>query len=102
MILCQLFTAVFYYTVGNFPPLIRASLKSIQLIAVVTYPLLKQYGFEAVLKPFIEEMNSYQRFTSHLAMYMYLYYIHETIFSYIYKCAIVNFLHVHMHVSSVV
>ena len=56
--MCQLFTAVFYYTLGNFPPLIRASLKSIQLIAIVTYPLLKQYGYEAVLKPFMEEMNS--------------------------------------------
>lgn len=56
--MCQLFTAVFYYTLGNFPPLIRASLKSIQLIAIVTYPLLKQYGYEAVLKPFKEEMNS--------------------------------------------
>lgn len=56
--MCKLFTAVFYYTLGNFPPLIRASLKSIQLIAIVTYPLLKQYGYEAVLKPFMEEMNS--------------------------------------------
>ena len=37
----------------------RSTLKTIQLIATVTYPNLQQYGFEPVLKPFIEDMNKF-------------------------------------------
>ena len=48
---------LFYYTLANLEPKYRATLRSIQLIAVVTYPLLKQYGFAGVLQPFIEDMN---------------------------------------------
>ena len=68
----QFFIAVFYYTLGNFHPLIRASLKSIQLIAIVTYPLLKQYGFESILKPFIEEMNSLTKVICYSYVYTYI------------------------------
>lgn len=49
--------ALFYYTLGNIQPNYRASLRMIQLIAVVTYPLLKEYGFDSVLKPFVNDMN---------------------------------------------
>lgn len=33
-------------------------LKSIELIAAVKHRDLQEYGFNAVLKPFIEDMNS--------------------------------------------
>ena len=49
--------ALFYYTLGNIRPSMRATLKTIQLIAAVTYPNLQQYGFEPVLKPFVEDVN---------------------------------------------
>ena len=50
-------TALFYYTLGNLNPRLRADLKAIQLIAVVKHTYLKQYGLHSVLKPFIDDMN---------------------------------------------
>ena len=61
MLPCFPFIALFYYTLGNIHPKYRSSLKSVQLIAVVRYPLLKEYGFEAVLKPFINDMNKLRK-----------------------------------------
>ena len=52
-----LLTGLFYYTLGNLEPRFRSSLKSIQLIAVVTTKNLNEYGFEKVLRPFIKDMN---------------------------------------------
>ena len=49
--------ALFYYTLANFEPKYRSTLKSIQLVAVATYPVVKEYGFECILKPFIDNMN---------------------------------------------
>lgn len=49
--------AVFYYMIGNIEPKLRSSLKSIQLVACVTTPLLQMYGYEMVLKPFIHDVN---------------------------------------------
>ena len=42
---------------GNIHPKHRSNLKSIQLIAVVTIPLLEEYGFEKVLHNFISDAN---------------------------------------------
>ena len=49
-----LHVALFYYTLGNIRPKLRATLKTIQLIAVVTTPNLKEYGYEPIVKPSIE------------------------------------------------
>lgn len=54
---CVYILALFYYTLANFEPKYRSTLKSIQLVAVVTQPLLKEYGFARILQPFIEDMN---------------------------------------------
>lgn len=54
---CIDYTALFYYTLANIHPKLRATLKTIQLIAAVTSPNLKEYGYEPVLKPFIDEVN---------------------------------------------
>lgn len=45
----------------NFEPKYRSSLKSIQLVAVVTQPLLKEYGFARILQPFIDDMNELRK-----------------------------------------
>lgn len=50
--------ALFYFVLGNLHPKLRSTLKSIQLIAAVTYPNLQQYGFEKVLQPFIKDANT--------------------------------------------
>ena len=45
---------MFYYTLGNLRPELRSTQR---LIACVTSQLLVKYGFEAVLKPFIDDVN---------------------------------------------
>lgn len=53
--------ALFHYTLGNIYPKYRSILKAVQLIAVVTCPILKKYRFEAVLLPFINDMNKLRK-----------------------------------------
>ena len=48
---------MFYYFLGNIDPKLRSVLKCTQLIACVSVPNLEKYGFENVLKPFIEDAN---------------------------------------------
>ena len=48
---------MFYYFLGNIRPKLRSALRCTQLIACVTTPILNKYGFEMVLKPFIDEVN---------------------------------------------
>ena len=48
---------MFYYTLGNLRPELRSTHRSVQLIACVTSKNLEKYGFDAVLKPFIEDVN---------------------------------------------
>ncbi len=49
--------ALFYYVLGNLHPRLRSTLRSIQMIAVVTSSNLAKYGFEKVLQPFIRDAN---------------------------------------------
>ena len=49
---------LFYYLLGNIDPKLRSSLKCIQLIACVTTENLEKYGFDMILKPFIQEANT--------------------------------------------
>lgn len=51
------FLGLFYYVLGNIQPKYRSTLKTIQLIAAVTCPLLKEYGYKRVLQPFIQDMK---------------------------------------------
>lgn len=48
---------LFYYSVLNLPKHINCTMNSIHLLAVCYASDLKQYGFEPVLKPFIDEMK---------------------------------------------
>ena len=49
---------LFYYTIGNLRPELRSTHRAIQLVACVTSPCLKRYGFESILKPFIEDVKT--------------------------------------------
>lgn len=71
-------TAVFYYMIGNIEPKLRSSLKSIQLVACVTTPLLQKYGYEMVLKPFIHDVNQ----LSEVCMYT----RNSNYYEYVYAC----------------
>lgn len=48
---------LFYYTIGNLRPELRSTDRSIQLISCITSPILEEYGFEKVMKPFIDDAN---------------------------------------------
>ena len=52
-----MFKGMFYYFLGNIDPRLRATLRNIQLIACVTTDNLEKYGYEMILKPFIEDAN---------------------------------------------
>ena len=50
------------YTLGNcVRPELRSTQRSVQLIACVSSPVLVKHGFEAILKPFIEDVNILSR-----------------------------------------
>lgn len=52
-----IFLGMFYYTIANLPPALRSAHRCIQLIAVISCPLLVNYGFREVLKPFINDVK---------------------------------------------
>ena len=53
--LCNI--AVFYFVLGNLPPLFRSKVSRIQLAAIVKSELLKKYGANKILKPIIEDIK---------------------------------------------
>ena len=53
----MIYLGMFYYFIGNIDPKLRSALKCTQLIACVSVPDLKMYGFDKVLQPFIEDAN---------------------------------------------
>ena len=60
-LLIELFKGMFYYTLGNIRPELRSTQRSIQLILCVSCPILQKYGFERILQPFIEDVNTLSR-----------------------------------------
>ena len=48
---------MFYFTLGNIQPKFRSKLSSIQVVTIVKTTLISQYGIDAVLKPFIEDLK---------------------------------------------
>ena len=52
-----LYLGVFYYMIGNIRPELRATQRAIQLIACVKSDYIKEYGFQPVLKPFIDDVK---------------------------------------------
>ena len=60
-LLIEVFKGMFYYTLGNIRPELRSTQRSIQLILCVSCPILQKYGFERILQPFIEDVNTLSR-----------------------------------------
>lgn len=46
----------FYYTLGNFRPELRPSLKSIQLVCIVKSTFIDKYGINTILEPFMKDI----------------------------------------------
>ena len=46
------------FTLGNIPPKFRSTLRAINLAAVATYPVIEEHGIDAILEPFIRDMNT--------------------------------------------
>lgn len=57
----QLFLGVVYYTLGNIDPKHRSQLGTIQLLAVVTSPIIKKYGIDSILEPFMEDLHKLEQ-----------------------------------------
>ncbi|KAL5494034.1 hypothetical protein EMCRGX_G015303 [Ephydatia muelleri] len=47
---------VFYYTIDNIPPILRSKLSSMYLLCICNYTYIQQYGVNAVLKPFVDDV----------------------------------------------
>ena len=54
---CMLYAGLFYYIIANLRPELRSTQRCIQLISVVTSPVLNKYGFGEILKPFVKDVN---------------------------------------------
>ncbi|XP_028415149.1 uncharacterized protein LOC114538196 [Dendronephthya gigantea] len=48
---------MFYYTLGNFNPKIRSKHCAIRLLGIANAKLVKKYGYNAILKPIIEDIK---------------------------------------------
>lgn len=55
---------IFYYTLGNISPEFRSSTKMIQLLAVVKHSVLKSYGIDRVLQPFMDDIHALEQVSS--------------------------------------
>jgi hypothetical protein len=51
----------FYYTLGNIRPLYRSSLKAIQLLCLCKSAMIKKYGIDEVLQPFIVDLQKLEQ-----------------------------------------
>jgi len=48
---------VVYYTLGNLSPKYRSQLDAIQLLAIATSPVINKYGIDAILEPFLDDLQ---------------------------------------------
>ena len=54
-----------YYTLGNIFPKHRSQLGAIQLLAVATSPVIKKYGIDSILEPFMEDLHKLEQVCSY-------------------------------------
>lgn len=47
---------MFYYRLGNLPPMYRAGLNSIRVLAIVDTTYIKKYGIDTILAPFMQDL----------------------------------------------
>ena len=58
---CFLFVGVVYFTLGNILPQHRSQTIAIQLLAIATNPIIKKYGIDAILEPFLEDLQKLEQ-----------------------------------------
>ena len=52
-----LYAGIFYYLLGNLRPALRSSLKVIQLVTLVRHSLIRDYGIDKILEPFMASIK---------------------------------------------
>ena len=52
----NLITGLFYYLLGNIFPRLRAGLNSIQVLCAVKSSVIKEYGMNEILRPFVADV----------------------------------------------
>ena len=52
---------MFYYTLGNFNPKVRSKRCAIRLLGIVNAKLVKKYGYDAVLKPMLDDIKKIKK-----------------------------------------
>ena len=65
----MLVTGAFYFTLGNLPPKYRSRLTSIHLLALVKSSFISEYGMDAVMKPFIQDLKKLVKYHVHFYVY---------------------------------
>ena len=70
-VLLVIHAGCFYYTLGNIRPIFRSNLRAIQLLAVAKTSDIRTYGCEALLQPFVQQMNLLSRASSSAGIYTY-------------------------------
>jgi len=58
-------TGVFYYQLGNISPKYRSSLKSIHLVTIAKSTIIKKYGPDKILKPFMNAIKELEKVNHH-------------------------------------
>ena len=49
--------AIVLFTLGNIPPKFRSTLRAMNLVACATHPVIEKHGLDAILEPFIKDLN---------------------------------------------
>ena len=53
-----LWLGIVFFTLGNIAPKYRSQLKIINLTIVATVPVIEKHGLDAILKPFLDDVNT--------------------------------------------
>ena len=61
-----MYSALFYYILSNLEPRLRSALHGIQLVAIVTSPLLEKYGMNTILELFMTAIKELEKVNTSL------------------------------------
>ena len=73
----MLVTGAFYFTLGNLPPKYRSRLTSIHLLALVKSSFISQYGMDAIMKPFIQDLKKLVKYSNCTCSFLCLFHMHR-------------------------
>ena len=73
----MLVTGAFYFTLGNLPPKYRSRLSSIHLLALVKSSFISQYGMDAIMKPFIQDLKKLVKYSNCTCSFLCLFHMHR-------------------------